>query len=70
MTEHAKKIGCDKLVDLYCFDEGLMIGMWKVRSFSPNRILFYGFLKNLFISMNINLYAAFCKKEIPGDLQP
>lgn len=29
MTEHAKKIGCDKLVDLYCFDEGLMIGMWK-----------------------------------------
>ncbi|XP_063155111.1 F-box only protein 15 [Candoia aspera] len=29
LTENAKKIGCDALVDLYHFDQGLMLGLWK-----------------------------------------
>ncbi|XP_013921339.1 PREDICTED: F-box only protein 15 [Thamnophis sirtalis] len=33
MTENAKMIGCDALVELYHFDQGFMLGLWKVRLF-------------------------------------
>ncbi|XP_062986576.1 F-box only protein 15 isoform X2 [Elgaria multicarinata webbii] len=29
LTENAKMIGCDALVELYSFDQGLLVGLWK-----------------------------------------
>uniref|UniRef100_A0A2D4MI99 Uncharacterized protein n=3 Tax=Micrurus spixii TaxID=129469 RepID=A0A2D4MI99_9SAUR len=29
MTKNAKMIGCDALVELYHFDQGFMLGLWK-----------------------------------------
>uniref|UniRef100_A0A670ZPM8 F-box protein 15 n=1 Tax=Pseudonaja textilis TaxID=8673 RepID=A0A670ZPM8_PSETE len=64
MTKNAKMIGCDALVELYHFDQGFMLGLWKVRFHA----IFY--TCNLLHIFFFRRHYGASIKAVPDDIDP
>ncbi|KAM3839685.1 F-box only protein 15 [Vipera latastei] len=72
LTENAKMIGCDPLVELYHFDQGFMLGLWKKGeiAFVMASLHYHQLIeRSTFGSATVKHYGAPIK-AIPDDIDP
>ncbi|XP_026555235.1 F-box only protein 15 [Pseudonaja textilis] len=72
MTKNAKMIGCDALVELYHFDQGFMLGLWKKDeiAFVMASLHYHQLIeRSTFGSATLRHYGASIK-AVPDDIDP
>ncbi|XP_028593285.2 F-box only protein 15 isoform X1 [Podarcis muralis] len=72
LTENAKMIGCDALVELYCFDQGLLVGVWKKSeiAFVMACLHYHQLIERSTLGSATVRYAAAPDKAILDDIDP
>ncbi|XP_061450543.1 F-box only protein 15 isoform X2 [Rhineura floridana] len=72
LTENARMIGCDALVELYCFDQGLLVGLWKKSeiAFVMASLHYHQLVERSTLGSATMRYAAAPDKAILDDIDP
>uniref|UniRef100_A0A8D2LVM0 F-box protein 15 n=1 Tax=Varanus komodoensis TaxID=61221 RepID=A0A8D2LVM0_VARKO len=72
MTENAKMIGCDALVELYRFDQGLLVGLWKRSdiAFIMASLHYHQLIERSILGSATMSYVATPAKAILDDIDP